>query len=111
MNNTLNRILKKIAADHQSHIAIGARHYKEVDISQTAVDLGLTEAEARYRNVKAIVPLKTPVKGMKVRVDGRTFVNYVQFESGVALPGHVADRSDLPRSDFVVQDSMILNVA
>ena len=56
-----------------------------------------------YRNIHAIVPLKQPADGMKVRVDGRTFVGHVQFESGVVVPGYVARDSGLPRNVFYAQ--------
>jgi hypothetical protein len=49
--------------------------------------------------------------GMKVRIDGRTFVNYAQFESGVVVPDHVAREAGLPYRAFVPNESMILNFA
>jgi len=109
MNSYLNQILTKIVADNRKIISDSARNYKEVNISQVADDLGLAGAKDCYRHVNAIVPLKAPVEGMKVRIDGRTFVNYVQFKSGVAIPGHVAVNSDLPHKPYEAWDSMILN--
>lgn len=109
MKNNLDKIIKKIGADHQDHISSGARNYKEVDLSQTALELGLTDAQDCLGNVKAIVPLRSPLEGMKVRIDGRTFVNYVQFETGVAVPGYVAKYSGLPHKAYEAWDSMILN--
>jgi Flp pilus assembly protein TadG len=70
--------------------------------------LGLSELKGQYRDVFAIVPLKQPAEGMKVRIDGRTFVNYAQFEFGVAVPGYVAEDTGLPYKPFVPNDSMIL---
>ena len=46
---------------------------------------------------------------MKVRIDGRTFVNYVQFDSGVAVPNYIAEDSELPYRAYAARDSMILN--
>jgi hypothetical protein len=46
---------------------------------------------------------------MKVRIDGRTFVNYAQFESGVVVPGFVAKAAGLKYKTFIPLDSMILN--
>ena len=111
MSNILNEILSKIGADYKENICDESRFYLEVNIAQKAAELGFAEAKERYRNVCAIVPLKHPVSGMKVRVDGRTFVNYAQFESGIVLPGHIARQSDLPHRDYVAQDSMICNFA
>jgi len=109
MKSNLGKILKKIEADHKDHISGEARNYKEVDLSQTASELGLADAQDCFGDVKAIVPLKSPMEGMKVRIDGRTFVNYVQFETGVAVPGYVAENSGLPHKTYEAWDSMILN--
>ena len=49
------------------------------------------------------------MEGMKVRIDGRTFVNYVQSETGVAMPGYIAKYSGLPHKAYEAWDSMILN--
>jgi len=48
---------------------------------------------------------------MKVRIDGRTFVNYAQFDSGIAVPHYVARQVDLPHRAYVAKDSMICNFA
>jgi hypothetical protein len=109
MNSYLNQILTKIVADNRDIISHDARNYKEVDMSQVAADLGLADAKDSYRHVNAIVPIKAPVEGMKVRIDGRTFVDYVQFDSGVAVPGYVAAESGLPHRAYEAWDSMILN--
>jgi len=109
MKNHISEILKKIEADHADHISGGARNYKEVDLAKTAGQLGLEDAVECFRNRKAIVPLKRPLAGMKVRIDGRTFVNYVQFESGVAVPGDVGATSKLPHKAYTAWDSMVLN--
>jgi hypothetical protein len=73
--------------------------------------LGFSEAKAQYKNVCAIVPLKRPVSGMKMRIDGRTFVNYAQFESGIVVPNYVARNVDLPYRAYIAKDSMICNFA
>jgi len=39
--------------------------------------MGYFDLQQKFPDVYAIVPLKHPIKGMKVRIDGRTFVNYV----------------------------------
>jgi hypothetical protein len=109
MKTSLGKIIKKIEKDHAGHISGGARNYKEVALSKTADEIGLADAADCFRDVHAIVPIKAPVKGMKVRIDGRTFVNYVQFDSGVAVPGYVAESSDLPHKAYEPWDSMILN--
>ena len=109
MKNNLSKIISKIENDHAGHINAGARNYKEVDLSKTADELGLADAAECFRKINAIVPIKAPIEGMKVRIDGRTFVNYVQFDSGVAVPGYVAEGSGLPHKTYEARDSMILN--
>jgi hypothetical protein len=63
----------------------------------------------RYSNAWAVIPLKEPVSGMKVRIDGRTFINYARFDSGVAVPGYVAGGTTLNHPSYTAQDSMVLN--
>lgn len=46
---------------------------------------------------------------MKVRIDGCTFISYAQFDSGVAVPGYVANEAGLSHHCYTAQDSMILN--
>jgi len=80
-------------------------------LAQKAAELGFAEVKESYGNVYAILPLKHPISGMKVRIDGRTFVNYAQFESGIAVPQYVAGQVDLPHRAYIAKDSMICNFA
>ena len=109
MKKDIDAILLKISEDYLNNIDRTARHYLEVDIGKKADQLGCTELGRRYRNVYAVVPLKRPAAGMKVRIDGRTFVDYAQFESGVAVPGYVAREAGLAHASYTPLDSMILN--
>ena len=109
MNATIDDIITKISEEYRGDIEGGARHYLEVDIGRKAEQLGKPEIGEKFRNVYAVVPLRKPAKGMKVRIDGRTFVDYAQFESGVAVPGYVAKEANLTYKSFVPLDSMILN--
>ena len=111
MKSTLSKILTKIGQDHKDNISDDSRFYLEVSIAQKAAELGFPEIKKQYKNAYAIVPLKFPVEGMKVRIDGRTFVNYAQFESGVAVPHYVARQVDLPHRPYTAKDSMICNFA
>jgi hypothetical protein len=111
MKNNLSAVLSKIGDDYKEHVQGDSRYYVEVSIARKAAELGFAEVEAQYRDVYAIVPLKNPVGGMKVRIDGRTFVNYAQFESGVVVPHYVASRVDLPQRAYVAKDSMVCNFA
>jgi len=111
MTDNLSEVLAKIGEDYRENITSDSRHYLEISIAQKAAELGFSEAKEQYKNICAIVPLKRPLSGMKVRIDGRTFVNYAQFESGVVVPGYVADQVDLPHSAYTAKDSMICNFA
>jgi hypothetical protein len=86
-----------------------SRFYLEVNIGEQAGQLGYSDVAETYQDAHAIVPLKQAADGMKVRIDGRTFVNYAQFGSGIAVPGHVARECDLPYKTYIPNDSMILN--
>ena len=109
MTDNLGEVLTKIGEDYKGNISKNSRHYLEINIAQKAAEMGFSEPESKYKDVHAIVPLKHPVNGMKVRIDGRTFVNYAQFESGVVVPNYIANLVDLPRSSYVANDSMICN--
>ena len=111
MTNNLSEILAKIGKDYEENIKEDSRYYVEISIAQKAAELGFSEIGEHCRNVCAIVPLKQPVSGMKVRVDGRTFVIYPQFESGIVVPRYVASQVDLPHRAYVAKDSMICNFA
>ena len=109
MEDNLSKVLRKIGEEYKDNIRDDSRFYMEVSIADKAEELGLADIMACYRDAFAIVPLKHPVDGMKVRIDGRTFVNYSQFDSGVVVPQYVASQVDLPRRAYVAQDSMICN--
>jgi hypothetical protein len=109
MNDELKTIIKRIGEDHRHEISTDSRHYREVCIGRSAERLGYPHLTSQLRDVYAIVPLKRPAEGMKVRIDGRTFVDYAQFDSGVVVPGYLAKKTDLPFKPYVAQDSMILN--
>jgi hypothetical protein len=109
MKKELDKILLSIGQKFGDQISGDARNYLEINIGKQAEMMGFMHLKEKFRDVNVIVPLKNPVKGMKVRIDGRTFVNYAQFESGIALPGHVASDTALPSKPFIPNDSMILN--
>lgn len=111
MNTYLRQILASIGDEYKGRIGQGTRFYLEVDIGKRAESLGFSDLSERYRKVNAVVPLEKPERGMTVRIDGRTFVNYAQFDTGIAVPGYVAQDAGLPFRTFIPNDSMILNFA
>ncbi|MBI9083168.1 MAG: hypothetical protein JEZ11_06180 [Desulfobacterales bacterium] len=111
MKHALNRVIGDIEDQFMDEIEPGSKFYLEVDIGKRAEQMGLSGLAGDYRNTGVVVPLKRPAPGMKVRVDGRTFVRYAQFDSGIAVAEHVARETGLPYRHFVPNDSMILNFA
>ena len=111
MNTHLNNIINSIGHEFKNDISDESRFYIEIDIGKYAEKSGFSDVADKFRKVNAIVPLKHPVSGMKVRVDGRTFINYAQFDSGIATPGYVAQKTDLAHKPYKANDSMILNFA
>ena len=109
MNDKLKGIIENIGTEFKAKILKGSRHYVEISIGQRAAELGHHELEAPYRKTYAVVPLKEPESGMKVRIDGRTFVDYAEYESGVAVPGYLARKAGKKYRTFVPPDSMICN--
>jgi hypothetical protein len=109
VNAKLNEVLDIIGEEFKGKIQKGSRHYLEVSIGKQAEKLGHADLKEKYKNTYAIVPLKTPQKGMKVRIDGRTFVNYAEHASGIAVPGYLAREAGRSFKAFVPNDSMICN--
>ena len=109
MKTELDSIIEKIGQDYEDDIMACARNYVEIDIGQTAEQMGHPELKAKYRDVFAVVPLKAPKPGMKVRIDGRTFVNYALFDPGVAVPGYIVKDASMPYQTYIPNDSMICN--
>ncbi|RJP77157.1 MAG: hypothetical protein C4522_16260 [Desulfobacteraceae bacterium] len=111
MNRQIQNVLAGIADEYRGHIADNGRNYVEIDIGKRAEAMGYPEVKERYHQAGVIVPLKDPVPGMKVRIDGRTFVNYAQYDSGIAVPGYIAKDAGMAYKTFIPNDSMILNFA
>ena len=109
MKTKLDKIINTISEKYKDEIMACARNYVEVNIGDTAEQMGHPELKKKYAAVYAVVPLKAPKPGMKVRIDGRTFVNYALFDSGVAVPGYIAQDASLPRQAYIPNDSMICN--
>ena len=109
MDNRIDVLLKHVEETYGDKIQRGARHYLEVNLAEQARKLGFADLEEKYKNAYAIIPLKTYQQGMKVRIDGRTFVNYAEYDSGMAVPVYLANASGRKFRNFVPNDSMICN--
>jgi len=111
MDERLMEVLKSIDREFQQAVEKGARHYMEVSIGRQAEKLGYGDLGEKYKNTYAVIPLKTPRNGMKVRIDGRTFVDYAESDAGIALPGYLFRETGQSFKTFVPNDSMICNFA
>lgn len=109
MDNRLVNILNVIGEKYKSKIQKGSRHYLEVNVGKHAERLGHRDLKEKYKHTYAIIPLSTPQKGMKVRIDGRTFINYAEHTSGFAIPGYLAREAGFSFKKFMPRDSMICN--
>ena len=109
MDNKLNEVLDSIDREFGDLVRKGARHYVEVSVGKQAEKLGYHDLREKYKDTYAVVPLREPRNGMKVRIDGRTFVNYAEFESGIAVPGYLSREVKRPFTVFIPNNSMICN--
>jgi len=111
MKTDLGDVLNKIGESFKQEIANESKVYLEVDIGKQAEKFGYSDMKEKYHGVSAVVPLKQALPGMKVMIDGRTFIRYAQFESGIAVPEYVAREAGLRYQTYQPNDSMILNFA
>lgn len=109
MNWQLKKVLEHIKKEHHDKSKADARHYLNVDIGKVALELGFKDLHDLYAHREVVVSLKQPLPGMKVRIDGRTFVNYAEYAEGFAVPEHIARKAGLPFKKYSARDSMILN--
>lgn len=109
MNNGIEKVLEAIEETYKDEIQKGGRNYLEVNVGQQAERLGYTELKERYGSTFVIVPLKAPRGGMKVRIDGRTFVHYAEYASGMAVPGYLAKEARRAYKTYIPLDSMVCN--
>ena len=107
MRNELAEVLTKIGEEFKEEISGKSRIFLECDIGKQAEKLGYSNIVEKYRGVDAVVPLKQAVEGMKVMIDGRTFVNYAQLASGIVIPGHIAKEAALPYESYEAHESIV----
>ena len=109
MDKRVEELLDRIGEAFGGQVQKGARHYLEVNIGSMAEQMGYADLGEKYRTTCAVVPLGAPRAGMKVRIDGRTFVDYAEFDTGIAVPGYLAREAGRPYTTFIASDSMICN--
>jgi hypothetical protein len=109
MNEQLMKVLEHIQETYHDKAMAGGRNYLNVDIGKTALEMGFKALHEKYLNREVVVALKSALPGMKVRIDGRTFINYAEYASGFAVPEHIAKKANLSFTKYTANDSMILN--
>lgn len=105
------KVLNHINVTYRDKAMSGGRNYLNVDIGKVALELGFKDLHDKYLKREVVVALKEPQPGMKVLIDGRTFVNYAEYAKGFAVPEYIAKNANLPFEHYTANDSMILNFA
>ena len=109
MDNRVNLLLTRISELYGHKVKKGSRHYLEVSIGDQARQMGYEDLSEKFRHAHAVIPLNAPQPGMKVRIDGRTFLDYAQYSPGIAVPGYLARQTSLTFIPYNALDSMICN--
>jgi hypothetical protein len=107
MSNELGEVLTKIGEEYKEEISEESGIFLEVDIGKQAEKFGYSNIVEKYRGVDAVVPLKHTIDGMKVMIDGRTFMDYAQLETGVVIPGHIAKEAALPSKHYEAPETIV----
>ncbi len=109
MQNNLPLVIRAIEDKYRERIRPDSPVYLESNIGKEGERLGFPDVYERFRDVAAIIPIDSHVEGMKVMIDGRTFVKYAQLDSGIAMPEYVAKEAGAPYHLYKPDESMILN--
>ncbi len=107
MDKDLKTILNKISSDYESLISDNSIYILDLSLSKIAEAMGYPKVSKAYGTSEVVIPLKHPLPGMKVMIDGRTFINYAQIGPGVIVPEYVARKAGLPYHPYHAKDSMI----
>lgn len=109
MKENIQKVLEHIRSSYRSVARKGGRHYISVNIGDIARKLGYNNIEKDVAERDVVVALKEPQPGMKVRIDGRTFVRYAEYADGFAVAEPIADKAGMSYKPYLAQNSMILN--
>lgn len=109
MDDRVSHILSRISELYGHKVEKGSRHYVEVSVGIQAKQMGYKDLSEKFRHTHAVIPLKNPEPGMKVRIDGRTFLDYAQYPPGIAVPGYLAREASQIFTPYTALDSMICN--
>lgn len=107
MDKRLDTILTTIMKEYSDDLSDKSIYFVDVNIGQRAMGMGFEDLGSQYKNAEAVVFVKGPKDGMKVMIDGRTFVNYSTLGPGIAVPSYVARQTALKHEPFTAADSLV----
>ena len=107
MDKRLDKILSGIIDDFRDELSDDSIYFVDVNIGQRAARMGYDDLGNQYKTTEAVLYVRNPKKGMKVMIDGRTFVNYACLGPGVAVPSHVAKQTAMKHKPFTAADSLV----
>ncbi len=107
MDNRLDRILMQIMNDYRDELSEDSIHFVDVNIGRRAAGMGFADLGSQYKDAEAVLFVNGGKKGMKVMIDGRTFVNYSTLGPGVAVPSYVAEKTALKHEPFTAAESLV----
>ncbi len=107
MDKDLKTVMKKISADYKSLISSDSIYFLDLSLSKIAEEMGYPNLSKTYSTSEVVIPLKRLLPGMKVMIDGRTFINYAQIDPGMIVPEYVALDAGLPYQPYRAQESMV----
>jgi hypothetical protein len=111
MKKEIEKIINYLSNTYQDIIDPDGKNYIDINLGKIAEYLGFSQLKTQFNTTSVIVPIKHHLDGMKVLIDGRIFVKYSQFDSGIAVPEYVANNSGLPNKPYTCHESMVLNFA
>lgn len=110
MTNKLTGVLNTLAAEFQGEILPTSRTYRAVDIGIAAETFGCPELKDEYYLIRAIIPLRRVKGGINIEVSGSDLSDYVQLDSGIAVPKYVAEKAELQNKKYKPSEVMLLNL-
>jgi len=106
----LEKVLKKMGEELKDEIWAKSSTYCLIDIAK-AYEIFDIEGGEQYKDVNAVVPLKKTLKGLSVIVSGKSFEDYAQLKSGIAVPEWVAEEAKMKYKKYKPKDEMTLTTA
>lgn len=110
-NRALANILQRIGDDWKERINPTSDTYCLINMRRACQAYGYPTIVSRYsdRKFSVVVPLKEgALRGVGFEVDGMEFSDYVQLDSGIAIPPDLARITRKSGREYLPHDRMIL---